>query len=60
MDTNCHLLSSICSILIASHKQLVIDQHNKMASKSKSLKNLDFNCISPQTLNYMDEDFKYN
>ena len=32
----------------------------KMASKSKSLKNLDFNCISPQTLNYMDEDFKYN
>ena len=32
----------------------------KMASKSKSLKNLDFNCISPQTLSYMDEDFKYN
>ena len=31
-----------------------------MAKRSKALLHLDFDCISPQTLNRREEDFKYN
>ena len=31
-----------------------------MAGRSKALLHLDFDCISPQTLNRREEDFKYN
>ena len=31
-----------------------------MVRRSKALLHLDFDCISPQTLNRREEDFKYN
>ena len=37
-----------------------VKKYATMARRSKALLHLDFDCISPQTLNRREEDFKYN
>ena len=37
-----------------------VKEYAIMARRSKALLHLDFDCISPQTLNRREEDFKYN
>ena len=49
--------------LVSQLNDDIIDNVKKyaiMARRSKALLHLDFDCISPQTLNRREEDFKYS